>query len=130
MARRVLSGYESSEVATVVKAWLERTGIDPNLVVGWKINQRGGEPSQIELTMYFDDAPVPPPGNFGPGQPRMPLVGEQGPELPNVAFGGRFRRHTTCAEATPFPGGPKEYVCTGECPGTEDARVIKIDREE
>lgn len=81
MAKRVLQRYESSAVAMAVKAWLERTGIDPNLVIGWKINQCVGDLSQIELIMYFDDAPVPPPP-----VDRHP-IGERGPEpieLPNV----------------------------------------------
>ena len=124
MAKRALQRYEDSVIGLALKGWLERTGIDPNLVVGWKVNQRVGDLSQIELTMYFDDAPVPPPVD-------RYLVGERGPELASsVVNWERPRRHTTCAEATSSPGGPKEYVCTGECPGTEDARVIKIDREE
>lgn len=120
MVKRPLQRYEDSTVGLAVKAWLERTGIDPNMVVGWKINQRVGDLSQIELTMYFDDAPVPPP----------PPVDGGGIGVSIDVNWDRPRRHTTCAEVTPYPGAPKEYVCTEGCPVNEDARVIKIDREE
>lgn len=89
MAKPVLRRYEDSGIALAVKAWLERVGIDPKQVVGWKINQHVGDLSQIELIMNFDDKPSSAPAGA---------------------------KHATCIEVTPAPGAPAEYVCGSRCP--------------
>lgn len=47
-----------SETDDVVRRWLERNGIDQNLVSGYSIFRHQGEMPRIMLEMHFDDAPL------------------------------------------------------------------------
>lgn len=54
MAKEVGATFGSSPTDRVVKAWLERKGIDPNEVGGYTI-ERNGRDSKIALEFWFDD---------------------------------------------------------------------------
>jgi hypothetical protein len=47
-----------SETDAIVRRWLDRQGIDQNLVGGYSIFRHQGEVPRIALEMYFDDAPA------------------------------------------------------------------------
>lgn len=60
MAKKVFTGAPGqSGVGDAVRAWLDRQGIDPAMVVGYSVFQHVGEIPRIMLEMYFDDVPPP-----------------------------------------------------------------------
>ena len=63
MSKKVFYGTPGeSGVGDAVRAWLDRIGIDPAMVVGYSVFQHVGEVPRIVLEMYFDDAPAQRPG--------------------------------------------------------------------
>lgn len=79
-----------SETDDVVRRWLERNGIDQNLVSGYSIFRHQGEIPRIMLEMYFADPPLATGGVLTEpldvsretrAKVQPYLVGESGPEI-------------------------------------------------
>ncbi len=55
MAIRVVSTWPKTASERAVKAWMEKSGIDPNKVRSYQTFVEVGSPSTIQINMHFDE---------------------------------------------------------------------------
>lgn len=53
---RTVPLWGATQVDKIVKAWMEKNGIDPDLVSEYRIIRPAGHLTEIQLMMYFNDS--------------------------------------------------------------------------